>query len=60
MLAQAGAQAEQNDGKLYVTSRACVTRFSTSQYNEFVKLYELLPNYVETFRKFAYSEVTEY
>ena len=60
MLAQAGAQAEQNDSKLYVTSRACVTRFSTSQYHEFVKLYESLPNYVETFRKFAYSEVTEY
>ena len=60
MLAQAGAQAEQHDSKLYVTSRTCVTRFSTSQYHEFLKLYESLPNYVETFRKFAYSEVTEY
>ena len=54
MLAQAGAQAEQHDSKLYVTSRTCVTRFSTSQYHEFLKLYESLPNYVETFHKVAY------
>ena len=60
MLAQAGAQAEQNGSKLYLTSRTCVTCFSTSQYHEFLKLYESLPNYVETFRKYPCSEVTEY
>ena len=60
MFAQAAAQAECDREKIYVTSRACATRYSTSQYHEFIKLYESLPNYVKTFRKFAFSQIKEY
>lgn len=49
-----GAQAEQIESKHYVTSITCVSRFSTSQYHEYLKLYESLPNYFETFYKFVY------
>ena len=37
---------------LRLTSRACSTRFSTSQYMEFQKLLESLPLFIKTFREF--------
>ncbi len=45
---------------LRLTSRACSTRFSASQYVEFLKLIESLPLYIRTFREFKYTEVKEY
>jgi ABC-type transporter Mla maintaining outer membrane lipid asymmetry ATPase subunit MlaF len=47
MLAQARAQAKCDKNKLYVTSRACATCFRTSQYHNFLKLYDLLPSYIQ-------------
>lgn len=45
---------------LRLTSRACSTRFSTSQYVEFCKLLDSLPLYIKTFREFKFSEVKEF
>ena len=45
---------------LRLTSRACSTRFSTSQYMEFLKLLDSLPLFIKTFREFQYSEIKEY
>ncbi|CAB3986826.1 Hypothetical predicted protein [Paramuricea clavata] len=44
------------DVKFRVLSRTCGTRFSTSQYSEFLKLTESLPLYIDTFRKYGYDE----
>jgi hypothetical protein len=48
------------DVKFKVLSRTCGTRFSTSQYSEFLKLTESLPLYIDTFRKYGYDEDDEY
>ena len=50
----------QDEFVLRLTSRACSTRFSTSQYMEFRKLLESLPLFIKTFREFHYSEMKEY
>ena len=60
-LAIAKSQAVQSQCKrLLVTSRACSTRFFTSQYHEFEKLMTSLPVYIETFRENKYNEIKEY
>lgn len=61
MLAQAKQQSASNDDgeKLLLTSRACATRFATSQIHEFNKLIQSLPTYIKTFRNHAYSQVKE-
>jgi hypothetical protein len=48
------------DVKFKVLSRTCGTRFSTSQYSEFLKLTESLPLYIDTFRKYGNDEDDEY
>ncbi|CAB4020709.1 Hypothetical predicted protein [Paramuricea clavata] len=48
------------DVKFKVLSRTCGTRFSTSQYSEFLKLSESLLLYIDTFRKYGYDEDDEY
>ena len=45
---------------LRLTSRACSTRFSTSQYVEFRKLLDSLPLFIKAFREFKFSEVKEF
>ena len=45
---------------LKLTSRACSTRFTTSQYVEFKKLLDSLPLFVKTFREFQSCEIKEY
>ena len=50
----------QDEFVLRLTSRACSTRFSTSQYMEFQKLLESLPLFIKTFKEFQYSEIKEY
>jgi hypothetical protein len=45
---------------LRLTSRACSTRFTTSQYVEFKKLLGSLPLFVKTFREFQSCEIKEY
>ena len=47
----------QDEFVLRLTSRACSTRFSTSQYMEFRKLLESLPLFIKTFTDFHYSEM---
>ena len=47
----------QDEFVLRLTSRACSTRFSTSQYMEFRKLLKSLPLFIKTFREFHYSEM---
>ena len=44
------------DVKFKVLSRTCGTRFSTSQYNEFLKLTGSLPLYIDTFRRYGYDD----
>lgn len=60
MYSQGRVQAIADQSKMYVTSRTCATRFSTSQYHEFVKLISSLPTYIKSFRKYQYSEVKEF
>ena len=50
----------QDEFVLRLTSRACSTRFSTSQYMEFRKLLESLPLFIKTFREIQYLEMKEY
>lgn len=45
-LAKAKSKASQMTSKLKLTSRACATRFSTSQINEFKKLISCLHVYI--------------
>jgi hypothetical protein len=45
---------------LKLTSRACSTRFITSQYMEFHKILASLPLFIKTFREFQFSELKEY
>ena len=45
---------------LRLTSRACSTGFSTSQYIEFCKLLDSLPLYIKVFREYKYSEIKEF
>ena len=45
---------------LKLTSRACSTRFTTSQYMEFHKILASLPLFIKTFREFQFSELKEY
>jgi hypothetical protein len=53
---------ETSDDELVLrfTSRACSTRFTTSQYVEFKKLLASLPLFVKTFREFQSCEIKEY
>ena len=64
MLQQVKSVANHNayaeDVKFTVLSRTCVTRFSTSQYSEFLKLTESLPLYIDTFRKYGFNQDDEY
>lgn len=61
MLKHAMAMKETEDKfVLKLTSRACNTRFTTSQYMEFLKLLESLPLFIKTFREFQFSEIKEY
>lgn len=61
MLSHAREMERENSSfHLKLTSRACSTRFSTSQYVEFLKLLDSLPRYIETVREFLFSERTEY
>ena len=48
-LAEAKSKASQMTSKLKLTSRACATRFSTSQINEFKKLISCLHVYIATY-----------
>ena len=64
MLQQVKSVANHNayaeDVKFKVLSRTCGTRFSTSQYSEFLKLTESLPLYIDTFRKYGFNQDDEY
>ena len=60
MFVQARALAEATESKMLVTSRACATRFSSSQFHEFTKLLKSFPLYIKAFRKYGYVELKEY
>ena len=61
MLMHAMATQEMDDEfALKLTSRVCCTRFTTSQYMEFLKLLESLPLFIKTFREFQFSKIKEY
>ena len=51
---------KEDDLVLKLTSRACTTRFTTSQYMEFHKILASLPLFIKTFREFQFSELKEY
>ena len=57
---QARAIAEETEGQMLVTSRPCVTRFSSLQLQEFTKLLKLFLVCIKKFLKYGYVELKEY
>ncbi|CAB3991037.1 Hypothetical predicted protein [Paramuricea clavata] len=60
MLSSAIALSKQNDLELRMTKGSCITRFWSSQFQEFEIIIQSFAAYVQAFRAFGYSEVREY